>query len=161
MTDKPVAAEVCEETAIGMQTETADEAQLTMQIRDLWSTHQEQKVSARRTREELKVIRVQLAEKLHLMKTTLAHTGRGGQWAAFLRSHHLPRATADRLVARHEALLHPQENRTSEAISNSENARKFALRLVPRLRRILRSTDSVCAFYDCLIAEIPAGGFRV
>jgi hypothetical protein len=52
------------------------------------------------------------------MKTLLVQTGWGGRRAVYLREQGIPRATADRLVRRHEELLMAAEQkRTSDAIS--------------------------------------------
>lgn len=69
--DGTATAELSAEIAIGVYAETVDEAQLTVQITDLWVTHKETKASARKTREELKVLRCQLAERLYALKIIL------------------------------------------------------------------------------------------
>jgi hypothetical protein len=139
------------------------ETQLSSEIATLWTAHGEGKATASRTSSELKVIRQQLGEKLHSMKAVLARTGRSGGWAPFLRQHHMPRATADRLVGRHGALLHPSTNRPSEAFSaqTKEDVRQYVRRLLPKLRQMLTTVNFVDCFYDELIMQIPATGFRL
>jgi hypothetical protein len=51
------------------------------------------------------------------MKELLAKPGRDGQWSGFLRERNIPRATGDRLVARHQRSLNPDANRLSEPVS--------------------------------------------
>src|ERR1700676_4198889 len=79
-------------------------------ITNLWSAHVNAKNAARATNEELRALRARLGEQLSEMKRLLAKPGCDGQWSGFLREHDIPRATADRLVARHERSLHPDEN---------------------------------------------------
>jgi hypothetical protein len=163
MTDGTTIAGFCAEIAIDAQVETLDEAHLAMQITDLWLTHREAKASARKTRDELKAVRCQIGEKLHALKAHLARTGRGGGWASFLRSNRIPRASADRYVSRHEASLHPPTNRLTEPFSEptEEEIRGLVRRLIPKLRQMLTTVNAVDHFYDELIAQIPATGFRL
>jgi hypothetical protein len=90
---------------------TEAETKLTAEIAELWSLHRDNKAAVRRTRGEMKVLRQDLGEKLHQIKTILARTGRGGGWAPYLRSQKLPLATADRYVQEHEARLAPPANK--------------------------------------------------
>jgi hypothetical protein len=137
------------------------EGQLIDDITSLWSAHKEAKASARKTREELKLLRAQLGEKLHALKAHLARTGRSGRWSAFLRSNALQRATADRLVAKHEAAINPPSNRPSEAFSEptEEEIRGLVRNLIPRLRRILVDGGTVDRFFAELNMQIPKDGF--
>jgi hypothetical protein len=57
-------------------------------------------------------------------------------------------------------LIHPGKNRTGEAIPSPDEVRAFVRHLIRRLHRLLRATDGVDAFYDELIVQIQAGGFR-
>jgi hypothetical protein len=50
--------------------EPENETQLCAEIDSLWTSHQEHKINARRTRDDLKQIRLQLAEKLYTLKST-------------------------------------------------------------------------------------------
>lgn len=137
------------------------ETQLTADIACLWSAHKEAKATVGKTREELKLLRAQLSEKLHALKTLLARTGRSGGWAAFLRSHALPRATADRLVARHEASLYPAENRLTEPFlePTEEEIRGLVRRLIPKLHRYLVDGGAVDRLFAELNLQIPRDGF--
>lgn len=57
------------------------EAKLSAEIVELWGEQKNGKATVRRTRMELKVLRLTLAEKLHLMKSILVRSGRRGGWA--------------------------------------------------------------------------------
>jgi len=137
------------------------EAGLSAEIRRLWGAHQKSRVSISRGREELNVLRRQLAEKLHRMKAVLVGTGRAGGWAAFLRINSLPRATADRLVARHEASLYPAENRLTEPFlePTEEEIRGLVRRLIPKLHRYLVDGGAVDRLFAELNLQIPRDGF--
>lgn len=127
------------------QTEAEIESRLTEEICSLWAAHQETNTAAKRTKDELKVVKRDLAEKLHAMKSLLTRTGRGG-WSGYLRSQKLPRATADRYVSRHESLLiPPAEKRLSEAITETteDGIRRLVRSLLPKLRPLLTSRDWV------------------
>jgi hypothetical protein len=93
------------------------------------------------------------------MKALLARTGRGGQWASYLRAGKLPRATADRYVAGYEASLKPSaEKCLSEALSEpaKEVTAKGIRRIVPQLRKSLTTHQAVWEFVSALVADLPA-----
>lgn len=125
VTSKPAETRRFPDTCTLTGSET--EIRLGAEIDSLWSAHKDSKAAARRTREELRTLRRDLGEKLHTMKSLLALTGRSGRWAAYLRSHQLPSATVDRYVREHEAILFPQSNRLSEALSepSEDEVRQF------------------------------------
>jgi hypothetical protein len=125
------------------QTEVDVEARLKGEIRLLWSAHQENKATAKHSKEELKTLRLDLGAKLCEMKAILARTGRGGGWAAHLRSCELPRATAERYIDQHEALLDPDTKRVSGTISepSQDDVRRLVRHLLPRLRRVLTTSS--------------------
>jgi hypothetical protein len=138
--------------------ERESEVSLSKEIVALWSTHQDGKASAKRTREDLKAIRSDLGERLHAMKALLARTGRGGQWASYLRQHRIPRTTADRCVRDHEENLNPGSKKgTSGAISEPTEAdvTKFFERLLPRLRSALATQQAVFDFVCHLLFDLP------
>ena len=93
------------------------ESKIDEAIASLWSTHQEFKGSAKQTTLKLQELRRQLGERLWAMKCVLVRSGRAGGWAAYLRTHRLPRATADRYVNQHQASMAPTANRLTEAIT--------------------------------------------
>jgi hypothetical protein len=137
-------------------------------ITNLWSAHVNAKNTARATNEELRVLRAKLGEQLCRMKAVLAKPGRGGQWSSFLEERQIPRATADRLVARHQRSLNPDANLLNESVSEptEEEVQKLFTSVWPKLKRVLRSQQSVLLFVDLLtshcehaeltVHEIPA-----
>ena len=160
-----------ESLATDFTPETADlqnERTLGDEIACLWSAHVNAKNAARATNEELRALRAKLGEQLCRMKEVLAKPGCDGQWSGFLREHNIPRATADRLVGRHLRSLIPDANRLTEPVSEptDEDVRKLFMAVWPKLRRTLRSQQSVLLFVDLLtshcehaeltVHEIPA-----
>ena len=128
------------------------------EITALWSAHQDGKATAKRTRHELKELRRSLAERLHTMKTLLAHTGRGGQWTSYLKAHRIPRTSADRYVRDHEESLNPgSTKRPSGAITDptEDDVKKFFQRILPRLRCTLTSYDAVYYFVREMHFKLP------
>jgi hypothetical protein len=125
------------------QTEGDVEARLKSEIASLWSAHRLTEATAKHSKEELKTMRLDLGQKLCQMKSILARTGRSGGWAAYLRSQDLPRATAERYIDRHEALLNPDTKRVTETIPepDEEDVRRLVRHLLPRLRRVLTTSS--------------------
>jgi hypothetical protein len=132
--------------------------QLGESITNLWHSHVNAKNTARATNEELRHIRAKLGEQLSEMKQMLAKPGRGGQWSSFLLERNIPRASADRLVARHQRSLCPETNRLSEPISEptAEGVQKLLIALWPRLRRTLRSHQSLDLFVRLLVGQFES-----
>jgi hypothetical protein len=128
------------------------EPKLGDEIASLWSAHMNAKTTVRATNEELRAIRAKLGEQLHEMKQMLVSPGRDGQWSGFLREHGIPRATADRLVARHQAALNPNTNCVSESVSDpaDEEVQKLFNSWWPKLRRVVRTPQSLYRFIDLL-----------
>jgi hypothetical protein len=148
--------------------DSQNERALGDEIANLWSANVSAKNAARATSEELRALRAKLGEQLSEMKQILAKPGRGGQWSSFLTERGIPRATADRLVGRHERSLHPDENCVTEDVSEpteGEIQNLFAA-VWPKLRRTLRSRQSVdlfvslltshCQHSELTVHEIPA-----
>jgi hypothetical protein len=139
--------------------ETTDsENDLSESITSLWVAHANAKIASRLTNAELRVLRTRLGEQLHEMKKMLVRPGRDGQWSAFLREHQIPRATADRLVARHLRTLNPDANLLNEPISEptEEDVQKLFASVWPKLRRTLRSRQSFQLFMALLTYEIES-----
>jgi hypothetical protein len=146
-----------------VQSNTEAEGILSAEIAALWSVQKNGKATVRRTRAELKALRLTLAEKLHAMKATLVRTGRGGGWASYLRSQKLPLATADRYVAEHEIRLSPPANNllSGELVEPTEDdIRQLVLKLSPRLSRVLISQESVHNFVNELLSHLSAADYR-
>jgi hypothetical protein len=145
-----------ESLATDFTPETADsQNELGETITNLWVAHANARIAARATKEELRALRAKLGEQLCRVKEVLAKPGCDGQWSGFLREHNIPRATADRLVARHLRSLIPDENCVTEEVSEptDEDVRKLFTAVWPKLRRTLRSQQSVVLFVDLLTAH--------
>ena len=130
------------------------EARLSEEIMKLWVNQKDGQAAARRTRSELKALRLELGAKLHTMKAIRARTGRGGGWASYLRAQHLPLSSADRLVAEHEATLAPLE----EKVPNGEvstvtiaEVQTMARKMASKLDRLLTSQELVYAYVHELL----------
>src|SRR5580704_16695664 len=141
-----------ESLATDFTTETDSQNELGEAITILWSAHLNAKNTVRATNEELRALRAKLGEQLWEMKRLLAKPGRGGQWSSFLAERQIPRATGDRLVARHLRSLDPDENCATEELSEptDEDVQKLFVALWPKLRRTLRSEKSVDLFVSLL-----------
>jgi hypothetical protein len=133
------------------------EAKLTSEIAKLWGVHKDGKATVRRTRGELKTLRLELGAKLFAMKAILVGTGREGGWAPYLRSQELPITTADRYVAEHEAALAPREEKlTNGELSTPtvEEIRHLAKKILPKVQRALSSQELVYEFIHELVWSI-------
>jgi hypothetical protein len=108
-------------------------------IQSLWLAHQKTKAMAMHSNEEFKALRLDLGRKLNQVKSILARTGRGGGWAAYLRSCELPRASAERLIQRYELVVNPKQIDSPETFHepSDEEVRRLVRNLLPRLRRVL------------------------
>ena len=128
---------------------------LTEAITGLWTAHLNAKIAARATNAELRSLRASLGQQLSEMKKLLVRPGCDGQWSGFLREHNIPRATADRLVARHQRALTPGANLLTEPIAEptEEEVQKLFTSVWPKLRRTLRSRQSVDLFVRLLISH--------
>jgi hypothetical protein len=124
-------------------------------ITNRWVAHANAKIMARATNEELRTIRTKLGEQLSEMKKLLAKPGCDGQWSGFLRERNIPRATADRLAARHLRSLGTDANRVTEEVlePTDEDVRRLFIAVWPKLRRTLRSQQSVLLFVDLLTSH--------
>jgi hypothetical protein len=135
-------------TVESAQAANETEAKLTNDIKSLWTAHQTSTASAKRTKEELEDLRFDLGLKLCKMKSILVRTGRGGGWTAYLRSHGVPRASAERYIKQYKTIFNPESNRLSDTISepSQDDVRRLVRRVLPRLRKILTTPASVSLF---------------
>jgi hypothetical protein len=134
--------------------DTEAEAALSTEILKLWRDHKNGNASVRRTRAEMKTLRLELGSKLHAMKAILVGTGREGRWAPYLREQKLPVATANRHVAEHQArIAQPAEKLLTEqhVEPTADDARKLAAKLLPSLSRTLISQELVFEFIHELL----------
>ncbi|MDP9052205.1 MAG: hypothetical protein M3O31_16020 [Acidobacteriota bacterium] len=133
------------------------EARLSAQITRLYVEQRNGKASMKRTRAELRALKLELSAKLHLMKSMLVGTGRGGGWASYLRAQHLPLSSADRLVAEHEATLAPTTKKVlTEDIPKAriEEVQVMARKMAAKLNGILTSQELLYAFARELVWNI-------
>lgn len=146
-----------------MPAEEENEATLTSEIRTLWTSQARTTKNMSTTRKKLRDQRLQLGERRWQMKEILARPGRAGNWAAYLKLNHWPRATADRYVAQYLRSLAPAENRLTEAIpaTPEEQACTLVRQLLPRLRRILSSPAAVDRFFAELTSALQPTGLGV
>ena len=82
------------------------------------------------------------------MKHVLAKPGRNGQWSAFLRAEGIAKATADRLVKKHEETSGPQPSLVTEEVSDPTEAdvERLFHSLIPKLRSQLTTAWSAYQF---------------
>ena len=140
-----------------------DESVLTTGITQLWQVHREFQTSIKHETEQFRALRNELGKLLHQMKELLARPGRNGQRSAWLKERAIPRATADRLVQKYELSLHPNANRLSESIAEptEEEIQKLFFKVFPKLRRVLRTPQSLYRFIDLLTLSCDGAGRRV
>lgn len=134
-----------------------NEPELVAEISQLWATHMQAHTAVKKTRDELKLIRANLALRLHELKSVLSRPGRGGAWSSFLNSERIPRSTADRLVRCHaKTLAGDEDSCTTEQICEPTEAtvRRYFHGLWPRLSRVLTSPEAVEIFIADLRSEI-------
>lgn len=139
------------------------ESVLTDQIVQLWQVHRDYQTSIKHQAQEFRNLRTELGKYLAEMKQMLARPGRNGQWSTFLKEHQIPRATADRLVQKQLRSLNPQANCLGEAISEptEEEIQKLFFKVFPKLRRVLRTPQSVYHFLDLLTLSFDGAGRQV
>lgn len=140
-----------------------DESVLTDQIVQLWQVHCDYQTSIKHKTQEFRSLRAELGKQLAEMKQVLVKPGRNGQWSAFLKEHQIPRATADRLVQKYERSLHPHANCLSEQLTepSEEEIHKLFFKVFPKLRRVLRTPQSLYRFVDLLTLSCDGTGRRV
>ena len=133
-----------------------DETALTEQIAQLWRLHADYKGSIKNQTENLRSLRSELGKKLSEMKQLLARPGCAGGWSAYLREHRIPRATADRLVTKHERSLNPNGNRLTESITEPTESEIQNLfdKIAPKLRRVSPTPASAYRFVELLLSSL-------
>jgi hypothetical protein len=91
---------------------------------------------------------VNLAGKLHVLKSILSRRGCQGGWSKFLNAQGISRASADRLVTAHEKSLAPAPGIClNEQIKEpDEDIRRYVHVLRPKLSRVLNDRKAVEVF---------------
>jgi hypothetical protein len=82
-----------------------EERATTNEIIILWTEHNKQHASLKKSSKELKATRTALGGYLFQLKNLLSKTGRNGRWTSFLNGEGIPRGTADRYVEAQKRLL--------------------------------------------------------
>jgi hypothetical protein len=136
-----------------------NEEKLAKEIRDLWTAHEGAQAAATKTKAEIKEVRERLSERLCQMKQLLAKPGRRGGWSSFLRVEGFAKATADRLVRKHQAPSGPQPNVVSEEVSEPTEAdvERFFESLVPRLEQRLATARAAYRFLLRFVCHFELG----
>jgi hypothetical protein len=123
------------ETSLPIEEADAVEGNLVERIDALWSAYSKGTSSIKRKKEQLIEKRKELDEQLYAYHRLLSRTGRKSKWRSFIQELGIPRATANRCVSRHKALVASRENGLTETISQPESdpvvaaARKHATKL--------------------------------
>jgi hypothetical protein len=140
-----------------------EEGALTAEIVQLWQVHGDCQKSIKHETEQFRALRSELGKRLHQMKDLLAKPGRNGQWSGWLTERAIPRATADRLVKKYVRSLPSHVNCLSESISapTEDEIQKLFFKVLPKLRRVLRTPQSVYRFVDLLTLSCDGVGRRV
>jgi hypothetical protein len=145
-------------TAISPEASSEAEQALTTAISELWSVHVQAQSIVRKTKEELKIVRDNLASRLYEMKLLLARPGRAGQWTSFLSERGIPRTSADRLVIAHEKSIGQDGNGTDGAIKEltNEEIDQAAKSVWARVGKKLGTHQAKYRFFSKLIIESGA-----
>jgi hypothetical protein len=139
--------------------DTVLETQLTEEITTLWSDHLRLHADHKITARELRQIRATLAERLYRMKAILCSPGRGGQWRSWLQKYKIPRSTGDRLVQRHAEIVSSGDKNVPSGAS-SDPVDQLLQSLLPRLRKILISQETIYQFVSKLMEAIKRDGME-
>jgi hypothetical protein len=134
-----------------------EERVTTNEIIILWTEHNKQNASLKKTSKELKKTRTKLGVYLYHLKNLLAKTGRNGRWTSFLLGAGIPRATADRYVESHKRFLDRKNGkRLTEAISvpTEDEIKEMVAKLTPRLVRVLTTPESIASFLREMAAAL-------
>lgn len=130
------------------------ESSLTEVIPKLWQEHKAATNVLSQNQKSAKHLRHSLTLQLHHYKQILVGTGRGGQWAEFLRQAGIPLSTADRLVRKRELELRGIEHAPTEI--SAEQVTALVKRLKARLLKELTTPASVESFLTQLGSALRA-----
>jgi len=131
-----------------------DEEGLGKRIGDLWFSGWLRRTTMKRNREQWQLIKTELSRDLHRYKQLLVSRGRNSGWAAFLREHEIPKATAERYVKSWEESQSPNVNRLTETIypPTAEQIAALVKKTHPKLVKVLTTEDSRTQFVEALAA---------
>ena len=130
-----------------------NEQKLAEEIQTLWAAHNQAQAASKKSKEELRAIRLELGRRLSEVKSLISRPGRGGGWTAFLSANSIPRASGDRLVLAYKKSLEPPDNRLGESISepSKETAEKLAKGVWPSVKKVLTSDESILHFIGWIV----------
>jgi hypothetical protein len=133
-----------------------EEIMLASEIEHLWGRHRNVQMSIQQDRDKVCSLRAELGQRLSQMKEVLARPGRNGQWSAWLKEHKIPRANADRLVAKHARSPNPDMNCLSESISEptEDTIMKLVSQVSSRLRKTLPGATNIYHFIGSLASSL-------
>ena len=136
-----------------------NEETLAKEIRDLWTAHEDAQAAATRTKAEIKEVRERLSERLCQMKQLLARPGRRGGWSSFLRVEGIAKATADRLVRKHQRPAGQEQNVLNEQVSEPTEAdvERLFNSLLPRLEQRLVTARAAYRFLLRFVCHFELG----
>lgn len=144
--------------------EVATMVALSEQIPLLWTAHKESKHEVKRTKAELAQVRRDLSQHLHQMKAVLACPGREGLWSSFLRETRIPRATADRYVAAHEASLQNGKNNClTESFLDPDYVQvsRLVQRILPQLLKAVTTKQAAFLFISTVLDKLPEAEYHI
>ena len=141
---------------VPVESDAEIEARIDVEIATLWTSHQAGKATTKRTKLEMEAIRHDLGDRLWEMKSLLVCAGRLGGWSAYLRSHQLPRATADRYINQLQASMVTAANCLTEAVCEPtiEDVHRLVHKLMPRLRRTLMTQELLSEFLHQVVQQL-------
>jgi len=137
------------------------EQELSAEITRLWSVHNQAEAKGKKTKEELRVIRLDLGRTLLEVRTLVSRPGRGGGFSAYVAAHSIPRATAQELIARYKKTLEPEKNCLTQPIPKTAKptAEDLATTVWPSLKKDLTTGEAVVQFIACIakLSGVPHG----
>jgi hypothetical protein len=133
-----------------------EETRITAQVETLWKKHVEGDAKQKKSKEMLKRIRIELAERLFELKAVHCRAGRSGQFSATLKTLGIPRSTANRLVAVHERIAKTEEGNCPIGTTTGEptpddaakKVRQLAVAAWKRVKKDLTTTELLEEFIE-------------
>lgn len=139
--------------------EYVNEQYLTEEIDNLWANRESYVRAINNQKVDMRSMDATLSEMLYTMKAVLSKPGRGGGWSAWLKKRSIPRATADRLVARYAHSVNP-DKRLNESIPDEPTETelgKLASGVWGRVESKLPTGRSRYNFIRCLVGLAGVG----
>lgn len=139
--------------AIYCDDQLQDEEFVESEVNQLWSIQQCFATDIQSGQFRQRSVTNTLGQLLFTMKRNLSICGRAGKWSKWLRERRIPRASADRMVARYAEAFHLMTEIDSEAIPEPTEAQINALfaSVWPRLNKTLTTPRSRYEFLRCFL----------